>query len=258
MAHDTKTLGRISLPYNGIWHFAPEPRFEEIVVFVHFYGGSRSTSRRHVDFVNELGFHAVTFDLSFNRTLIPERIPWDSRLKVGYIHVWKEEIQNVLNHVPGRKILFGFSNPSGAMILAAAARGAVDIAALICDGGPFLNGFKILMATAQSDSKHFPWPKKLAIVFCNQMIFGRSYSAEVTAALQRIPAALPILSIRSWKDQLVPYSAIEDYFALGPHLNLQVLGLTEAEHLEGLKRHPDEYRPRARRFLESVATPISS
>ena len=246
----------MKLPYNGEFHKSDSPRFGETVVFVHFFGGNKQNCRRHIEFVNTLGFNAASFTMSFNAPIFSPRIPWDSKMTLGFVHVWTEEIEVFLNAIPGKKILFGFSSPSGAMMLAAFRRNFSDVSAMVFDSGPFINNLNMLLPTLLTKSKQVPLHMKLFTVFANQLLFGRKYVEHVQSALQRLPVELPILSIRSWKDDLVPSSNIEEYFALANDINLEVLNLTSATHVAGLKTSPDEYQPRVERFLKESATPF--
>ena len=170
--------------------------------------------------------------------------------------MWKEEIENTLNHIPLAKIPFAFSNPAGAMLLAVAARGAHDVSAVVCDSGPFLNNFRLMVSTLLASEKHFSWKQKLAINLGSYFVFGGNYTEVARNALHSLRAHLPILSIRSWKDNLVPLASVEEYFALNPELNLQILTLTDSDHLEGLKVCPDEYMSKVGVFLQAHAHPI--
>lgn len=255
-AREIEKLRKIQLPCDGEWHLSSSPRFRETIVFTHHYGGNKNSCKRHVEWVNQLGFNAVTFSLSFNSQRLEKEIPWNPQFEFGFLHVWKTEIESILNSVPGQKILYGFSNPSGGMMLAAGRRNATDLTSIVCDGGPFINNIRSFLATLTSNTPYFDWKLKLGLALFNPVVFGIKYKDEITQMLAQLPATLPILSIRSWKDDLVPFDVIEEYFSLGPHLNLEVFALTEARHLEGLKFCPDEYKPRVERFLKKAASKI--
>ena len=236
---------------------AKNKKYKETIVFVHHFGGNARSYLRHIQFVNELGFDAVSFSLSYNSDDFPKEVPWDSNFEIGYVHIWKEEIESVLNQLSGPKVLFGFSNPSGAMLLAAARRNYVDISAVICDGGPFLNTLKMMLPVITAPKRQFTWKTKVGIIFLNRMLFGKNYNQQAKSALESVPSRVPFLSIRSWRDKLVPSSNIDEYFSMNPKIDLEVLSLTEADHLQGLKTHPDEYKSRVGDFLIRVSSSAS-
>ena len=47
---------------------AAQKRFEETIVFVPFYNGHKLAMKKHVEFVNRLGYDAVVFDLTWSFT----------------------------------------------------------------------------------------------------------------------------------------------------------------------------------------------
>ncbi|MEO0336836.1 MAG: hypothetical protein AAF202_10595, partial [Pseudomonadota bacterium] len=55
-----------------------------------------------------------------------------------------------------------------------------------------------------------------------------------------------------------PISAIDEFFEQQDHLNLEILSLPEADHLQGLKEYPEDYKGRLSKFITSHATPVDS
>ncbi|RYZ82360.1 MAG: hypothetical protein EOP06_21835, partial [Proteobacteria bacterium] len=51
------------LPYQARTFPARNKKFSETVLFVPFYGAAQRELARHVKFVNDIGYDAVTFDL---------------------------------------------------------------------------------------------------------------------------------------------------------------------------------------------------
>ncbi|RYF90205.1 MAG: translocation/assembly module TamB [Chitinophagaceae bacterium] len=118
----------ISYPYDGRLFKSRKKKYEEIVVFVPFYGAVQRELARHVKLVNDLGFDAISFDLEkppgimdFSQGITTPlkkwrelkdnlKIPLNSKMKFGLKHVYADQIENILNLVPGQKIVFSYPN----------------------------------------------------------------------------------------------------------------------------------------------------
>lgn len=233
---------------------APVKRFRETIVFVHHFGGSRRTVLRHIKLANMLGFDCVRFDLMFNDLSLRQRLPITSNLKFGAAHVWIDQIESILNALPGRKILYTFSMPSLGALGAIAHRKANDIAGWVCDGGPFL---QLVRCTWNLLGREYgvtnPLLRGLYSGLC-YFIFGTGTELAVPGWCAAVPAKFPVLSIRGARDPLVPISAIEDVFKHAPQIDLERLLLPEGAHLDGLKKFPSQYEPVLRAFLTRTAT----
>jgi pimeloyl-ACP methyl ester carboxylesterase len=244
------------LPYLGQWHLASEPRFAETVLFVHHFGGSTKTLRRHIEFINGLGFNAVSFQLDFNELSFPMRLPLSAKSDFGIFSIWRDQIEVMLNAVPGNKIVFAFSNPSFSTISAIALRHAADVRACICDGGPAYNiirsWWNLIGQKYRSKNAFF----KAAMLPLGFIFIGPNFKAKVANALSTLPNGFPILSIRGWQDSLVPYEEIEAFFEGHPNIDLKVLSLPEGKHLDGLKNQSKEYIPVVTEFLNKHGRPI--
>ena len=203
-----------------------------------------------------LGFDAVRFDLAFNSLKIGQQLPITSNLKFGASHVWIDQIESILNALPGRKILYSFSMPSLGALGAMAHRKGSDIAGWVCDGGPFL---QLLRCTWNLLGREYnvenPFLRAL-YSGAAYLLFGTGTELAVPLWGAALPAKFPILSIRGEKDPLVPISAIEDVFAFIPQAELQRLSLHDGEHLDGLKKFPEIYEPTVRAFLTRIGTPL--
>lgn len=241
------------LPYSGFRHYATHRRFEEVIVFVHHFGGSPLTMTRHLKMASELGCDSVAFQLKFNDLKLWSRPPFTRHFRFGVREVWAEQITDILNRIPGPKILFTLSSPSSAALLSMVERQCRDIKAWICDGGPFAqlsrclwNLFKFKMVERNL------FTRTIKVAFAHQVLGGYNYIRQSRAALAKLPPQFPILSIRSWNDQLVPMQAIEEFFALHKKLNIEVLSLPEIDHLQGLSRATDIYCSRVNGFIKRV------
>ncbi|MEN0057698.1 MAG: hypothetical protein AAGB31_02595, partial [Bdellovibrio sp.] len=128
---------RSQLPFDGELFFAKNKRYEELVFFVPFYEGTKRQLLRHIKLVNDLGFDAFAFQLKgTHRDLLSLRPPLSSRGGFGAKHIYADQIEALLNMLPGKKIIFSFSNPTAAAMEAMARRRCSDTVALICDSGP--------------------------------------------------------------------------------------------------------------------------
>jgi pimeloyl-ACP methyl ester carboxylesterase len=239
-------------PHGGYFVSPAETKYAETVVFVHQWGGRRSQLRPHMNFVAELGFRSFTFNQSFHSVdrvrlepgLLPEAIK-------GLRHVWAHEIQEVLDQIEGRKILYSFSLPSGAALVALGRRKARDVTAWICDGGPFLHLHRCYWNyfTHQTPLKN-PLLKEAAVLGSHFLFGAWNFKKDLRQAFAALPPEFPVLSIRGWQDPLVPVSAIEEVFELAKH-KPEVLSLPEGHHIDGLKNCPEEYKSRVGRFLRA-------
>lgn len=245
-----------SLPHHGEYLKSPHKKFKEVVVIVPFFGGKKPQLRRHAELMNELGFDCVIFELLDSVKTAPLHLI-SSSLQFGLKHVWTDQIENILNHIPGDKILFSFSNPSASAIEAVAHRKAADIKGLVCDSGPSSELWKSMMNyfTYSQDLKLFPL--KAVASTALTLMWHPQFSTIIHNDLKVIPAGFRILSIRGWKDKLISVQMIDKIFEPHTHLDWQKLSLPQAGHLNGLKDFHDEYVPPVSTFLTEIATKIS-
>jgi pimeloyl-ACP methyl ester carboxylesterase len=246
----------VHLPFEGELHRSEKRRHAETVVFIHHYGGSKKTVLRHVRVVNDLGFDAVAFNLFHFEIGKAPKLPITADLKFGTRYLWAQQIEAILNSVPGKKIVYSFSMPSISAVDAISRRQGGDVAALICDGGPFLD----LPACTWNLYTHEYVVKSRILrgVFtaAGLAMFGLGVKADLPGQFRKIPAGFPVLSIQGAHDPLVPRSAIEEFFSYGKHLELEEYIIPDGVHLDGLKRAPEEYVAMVRSFLGKVGTPI--
>ncbi|MCB0347543.1 MAG: hypothetical protein KDD37_01845 [Bdellovibrionales bacterium] len=238
---------------------ASEKKFSEAVLFVHFFDGSPLLIKRHIDYVNSLGYDAYAYQVGFH---LSKRSPIDlvrSRMRLGLKSLWTKDVTAALDEIPGNKIIYAFSNPASAAIEAMAQRfnaGKRDVVTILCDSGPFVD----MLKCSYNLGKHYYKIKNpllnLPASIAMTAILSPFHEKNLHADLKVFPNDYPILSIRGWKDELVPVKSIENVFKPHHQIDLQSLVLPEAGHLNGLKDFGDKYRPVVKSFLESHSTPV--
>lgn len=244
------------LPFDGEWGRAPERKFKETIVFVHHFGGSTQNVLRHAKMAMELGYDTVRFPLVYNTILPAQKLPITADLKFGARHVWAGQVEAMLNAIPGKKIVYSFSMPSNGALEAIAKRRAKDVAAWVCDGGPFLQIFKCSWNLFEHEFKVRSRLLRGLYTSFSYFIFGHGIDEETPKLLAMFPDGFPVLSIRGAKDPLVPEDAIDDVFRSATRLEVQELSVPDGEHLDGLKNHADAYRPVVERFLKTHSTSL--
>ncbi len=225
----------------------------DLIVFVHFFGGNQKMLKRHISLVNQNGYDAVGFDLSYDSRWQLKKLPASKYGNLGIRYLWADELESVLNQFAERsKIIYAFSNPCAAAIECTARREAKDIKAIICDSGPFLH---MWTCSYNLISEHFKIKNIFAKSFFTGLIrygWGINHEQNLKKDLQSLPDSFPVLSFRAWNDKLVPVKAIEDAFLEAPHLKLQIVNLTESGHLDGLKSEPQLYKDKLLDFLAKL------
>ncbi len=231
---------------------SPNKKHSETVVFVPFFFGKKQQMKRHADFMAELGYDSVIFNLTYKWYNAIPKLKDSIKLGWGIKHIWAQEITKILDSIPGDKILFTFSNPTTAALEAIHLRNAKDIKALICDGGPFYDLLKCNW-NFFTHEKQVKGLKKLGWNAYARGIWTIDHEKEIARDLSALPKNFPVLSIRGWLDPLVPASSIEKAFQGHDHLDLEILNLPEGGHLDGLKNFPEVYKPRVSDFLSSIS-----
>ncbi len=265
---------------NSIFERSPakHKKFREVIVFVHHYGGNKHSFSRHIEWVNELGFDAVTFDLPQKNLSQLTRLPISKDWNVGLRHIWAEKIEEVLGSMPESKIMYSFSFPGVAVLSAIARRHAIDVKGWVAEGGPFKHlmvGIESLLKEENVETvldertdgrliRVLNWSVK-KIGFARKLLaettglaFGLiHYDRDVDQALKVLPTGFPILSLRGEKDALVQPYMIDDFFAAGAgHLNLQKALLPHAGHLQGFRTEGELYRQLVSAFLVDHSTRV--
>jgi hypothetical protein len=241
------------LPYKGEIFKSEKKRYEETIVFVPFFNGTKASLKRHVTLVNELGYDAVVFDLK-NKVSEWSELPISSEYKFGFKHVWADQVEQVLNALPGHKIIYSFSNPSSGAIEAISRRGQSDVRALICDGGPTAEPLNSIYNYFEIEKPSAFWLLRVAHTTFNTFMLSPKFTQELHNDLDKFPEGFRLLSIRGWKDTIIKPAQIDEVFE--PHLNLdwQKLSLPEGAHLNGLKDFRSEYESGLVKFLKTVST----
>lgn len=243
------------LPENGTFHPSKEKKFQEVILLIPYFGAHEASMKRHIQFLNDLGYDCATLELHDDWKKIPRHL-LSSQGQFGLKHVWSDQIENLLNTLPGKKILFSFSNPSASAIEVIARRQAADIRGLICDGGPsgrlwnsMVNYFK-----HEKPVPLLPLRASLAMVFT--VLWHPRFMSVVQEDLRKFPKNFRVLSIRGWKDPLISPQMIDLIFDSVPGLDWQKLSLPQGAHLNGLKDFREEYEGPVKNFLKQISTPI--
>ncbi|MCB0394168.1 MAG: alpha/beta hydrolase [Bdellovibrionales bacterium] len=243
------------LPGNATYHHASEKKYDPLVVFVHFFGGSQKHLFRHIRLISEIGFDCVTFDLSDHRW----RVPLSKIKRFGIEHVWADEVREVLAHFSDRPlILFTFSNPSAsAMEAMTKPKVYKNILGMICDGGPFMDLLRCSWNLCKEEFKINNRGVRTIATGGMFLLWSPLHEKYLNESLSKIPNGFPILSIRAWKDKLVPVTSIDKVFEGHKNIDLEVLDIPNAEHLTGLRDSPESYHDRIESFLTRLTTKSS-
>ncbi len=247
-------LDEIEFPFEGEALLAPEKKFQETVLLVPFFGARKVSLKKHALFLNHLGFDIVLFDM------IPVRMDFSMPMvsftgKIGMKHVWADQIEKLLNLIPGKKIVFSFSNPSGSAVEALARRKAYDVTAFICDGGPSGNLFQSMVNYYTFEEPvSFP-PKKIAKAALMALLWT-PHPQSIHNDLNSFPKDFPVMSVQGWKDKLIPPSHIDLVFSPHAQLDFEKLSLPQAGHLNGLRDFKDIYEARVSHFIKRFASGI--
>ena len=244
----------MNYPDEGELFKAQNKKSDHLIFFAHFFKGHKKALKRHVDLVNELGYDAYVFNLK-DDLKDHYYVPYSHHShKFGMKHALADQIEEHLTFFPeySTKIIFSFSNVAGCAIEALARRKEKDVIALICDSGPgaafVYSSYKLI--EHQFQIKFLP----LKVISIPLVILGwsKDRNTDIADDLNKLPDGFPILSIRGWKDKLISPSHIDKIFE--PHKNIHwvKLALPEAEHLNGLKEFPNEYRSGLVNFLEQL------
>ena len=239
-------------PFNGEFVPAAERKFEPVVLMVPFFKGRKINLKRHAQFLNNIGFDVVVFDLHPTPKKLSDSLV-SSTGSVGMKAIWTDQVEKLLNEIPGKKIVFSFSNPSAAAIAALARRNAWDVLGLICDGGPSADLWQSMINYYTVEEPKPTWAEKALRATLMSALWSPRFLWDLKEDVQKLPKNFPILSIRGWKDPLIPPHLIDPVFDVNPDLNLQKLALPEAVHLNGLKDFPKEYEPPVAKFLKSIS-----
>jgi pimeloyl-ACP methyl ester carboxylesterase len=242
----------LDLSFGGEFFAAKVKKYQETIVLVPFFGGQKHQLRRHSEFVGSIGFDSVIFDLKFN---VDSRL-FTADARFGMKHIWADQIEKILSELPGRKILYAFSNPSASAIEAVARRGAADIAGLVCDSGPSGRLNQSMMNYYKFEKPIRLLPLRMLAAWAGTLVWNPQFLSAIHHDLEKLPKGFPILSIRGWKDVLISPDQIDLVFDAHPDLDWTKLSLPKAGHLNGLKDFRQDYVTPVETFLSKVATPL--
>jgi hypothetical protein len=264
----------IEYPYAGRLFKSRNKKFQETVLFVPFFGALQRELARHVKLVNDLGYNAVTFDLEqtpaimdFSQGILTPlkkwreirntwKLPISSKQQFGMKHVYADQIENMLNLIPGKKIVYAFSNPSASAIEALARRQCVDVAGLICDSGPSGKFIESFVNLAKIEWKINLLPLLWTLAPLLSLAWSPHLHKDVPTDLESFPEGFRVLSIRGWKDIIIPTSHIDAIFEPQTKISWTKLSLPEATHLTGLRDYRSEYVPGVEKFLKEISTSV--
>jgi hypothetical protein len=189
----------LPLPSNGEYLETPLKKFAEPVILVPFFGAEKKSLRRHVEFLHELGYDCVVFDLRDDWREMYKNI-FSAEMQFGLKHSWTDQIEQILNEIPGRKIIYSFSNPTASAIEAIARRHAVDIAGMVCDSGPSANLRASMVNYFTYEEPIKPYPLRLALAAATALSWHPRFQETIHEDLDSFTEHFRILSIRGWKD----------------------------------------------------------
>lgn len=244
-------------PFEGEMFKPKKKQFKETVVFFHHYGGHKKQLRRHIQFVNQLGFQAFAFHLfpqPFQGTF--------SLLKKPHLYFttlntrWKKQMLKVLSLIPEKKILFCFSFSCNTA--AQALPQTSNVQAVVFDGGPFAqffqSGWRYL---SYQEIISNPLLRSLILIPWNAFCGFFFLKYKIHQGLKKWPARLPVLSFQAVQDKLAPPDFINNILKKHPHLNLSFCSIDHVQHLQGMKLQPELYQKKLKNFLTQHSSVIS-
>lgn len=242
-------------PDEGEFFKANEKKSDTLIFFVHFFGGHKKALRRHIEFVNELGYDAYAFNL---RDELNEHyyVPYSEvSEKFGMKHALADQIEEHLDLITGYNsiIVFAFSNVAGCAMEAMARRDMAPFKAMICDSGPGAGFIQSSYNLLRDQFKIKFAPLRMIATPLFMLSWSKDAHKDIPEDLKKFPEGFPILSIRGWKDALIKAKDIDQIFEPCKNLNWTKLSLPEAQHLTGLRDYPNEYRSGVESFLKGLA-----
>lgn len=243
----------MKFPDHGELFPSKNKKFQELIFFVPYFEGSKKSLKKHIELVNDLGFDAFIFKAHDHFSLFD--LPITSELNFGIQHQITSQIENLLNLLDRKKIIFAFSGLANTAIEAIANRNANDIQALICDSGP-TNEFLKSIYNFLEHKKGLSLVKRLIQWPIFSLAWNPLLKNNLHNDLKKFPTHFKILSIRGWKDKLMPPAYIDAVFEPHTHLDWRKLSFPQSEHLQGLADAPEEYQTGLKKFLHEVATTV--
>ena len=242
-------------PDQGELYKAANKKHQALIFFAHFYKGHKKALRRHIQFVNSLGYDAYAFNLK-DDAKDHFGLPYSMvSKKFGLKHALADQIEEHLDLLPNyqQKVMFAFSNIAACAIEAMARRQTADIIALISDSGPSFN-FITSAYNLYTHSIKIPFiPLRILATPVLAYTWSPELHKKIHIDLKKLPKDFPVLSIRGWKDPLIKPSDIDEVFEPCKNLAWEKLSLPEAGHLNGLRDFASEYKPTVEDFLKRTS-----
>lgn len=243
-------------PEGTVWRPAEKSITSVPIILIPFFKGKVKSLEKHIQFFNSIGFSVLTFDYPKVDEFILDK-PFSKSGNFGLKSVFADQIENILNSIIGPKIIYVFSNPSSSAIEAVYRRSAIDILGMVCDMGPSGSVWSSFMKyyTFQEPQKN--QVKKLALAAVGSALWGVQTPKELQIHLAALPKGFKVLSVRGWKDELIPPADIDTVFSPHTHLDYRTLNLPEAQHLRGLRDYPGDYCKPTEKFLVELANQVN-
>jgi pimeloyl-ACP methyl ester carboxylesterase len=217
------------------------------VVFIHNMWGSHKVTLRHVRLMNRLGYNCATFDV-YKSTSIKETLTLSFKKPIAFLYKdIVHQIEDVLDAIPGNKIIFGFSGPSLCGFIAAGPR--TDVKAYICDGGPFKEIWECTLRMFEQQTQIPTRALKATATTASILYWGVHAFSHFHETMSDWPSNRPILSLRGADDPIVFPENIQHAFQDHPDLPLTIVTLKGVGHLDGLKNRPEDYEKAIKSFL---------
>lgn len=236
------------------YHPAFHKKHTSSIILIHHLGGVPEQLKHHIEFLNQNRFDVYSYPAFLSgKSDWKDFLPIIKNSKEGVVKIWTKELEEVLDQCQGDKILFSFSLPSLAALLAASKR--KDVKAVICDSGPFSYLF---LATWRLFTHYYLISNtfvKIYLTLQMYLAFKTSYiKKDIQKQLPNIPLHFPVLSIQSLKDQQVPPSYINHFLSKLKKIRLTVCLLKHSSHLKGLKTETEFYIKNVLNFLKKISS----
>ncbi len=238
------------------WHFSSDIKdsyFRPVIALIHNFGGTEEHFLKHVQYLNQLGFDAVTFDLSWHKN--GDRVIFFRRIRKA----WSKEIKTALTEILQKRdiIVFTFSGLGACTFDAVAEllpRHRDKIKSLIFDSGPFDE-----YSTCVDRMLEYYYgikTKWLRSALTKLLVFAwdpenSQTTRQKIAEILKLKPELPVLSIEGARDKIVPIAFIQNCFEMirntSQHFTQVIFEL--GGHLTSFKEEPAKYKATLRKFL---------
>ena len=248
-------------PGDGQWLHPKHRKYKESIVFIHHFGGNKSSLFAYARLVNDLGFSALIFTQSHHvRNLSSLHFLTSTASAIlsprGYPGLWKSDLKKQLRTTSDDLIFYSFSSPS--MIVPSLISNKRNKAkAWICDGGPFSH-FEQCFNNYFTRYLKVSNPTMVKALYLTTYLSWNKWSLDknLQRELSALPKNFPVLSLKGCKDLLVPPEFIDEVFKDHNHLDITSVNLEKSGHLNGLMMEKEAYRGAVKEFLQTVATPL--